>query len=86
MTMQDYEEYLKAEKPELYRKLVKEGTLEDYLLEKYREAMEYYGEMMAQLMQDNPATQEDFLERVRHNQMLAAQANELTNAMMFHRD
>ncbi|WP_366939738.1 TnpV protein [uncultured Phascolarctobacterium sp.] len=86
ITPNDYKAYLKAEQPKLYKDLTENKTLEEYVDKKLAEAMDYYRETMAQLMQDNPATQEDFMERVRHNNMLATQANELTNAMMFHRD
>lgn len=85
VTPQEYMTFLKEKDPDSYRAMEKAGTLDGFCREKIEEAWEEYQRILTDLIEKTPEP-EDYLEAVRHHQMLQGMAREIAVAHLFETD
>ena len=85
VTPEEYKIFLKEKDPDSYRAMKKAGTLDNFCRDKIEQAWEEYQRILTDLMEKTPEP-EDYLEGVRHNQMLQGIAREITLAQLFETD
>ena len=78
-------EWYEEKDPESYRAMEKAGTLDGFCRERIEEAWEEYQRILMDLIEKNPDP-EDYLEAVKHNQMLQGIAREIAIAHLFETD
>lgn len=76
--------YLQEEYPVRYEELIMNGTIEEKILEKQQEIMEYKEKITEQLKQQNPLQNEqDYLKKVQYERQIQMQVEEMLQEMIY---